>query len=129
MYERAGDGDTLLLAAGKLRRAVLLALGQPDQRQRLMRAPLALRPRRLGQPQRHLDILTRRQRWHEVRRLEDEAQLAAAHLGALALVEVGEIAAEERDLPAGGVVQAGDQVEQGGLAGAGAAANGDDLPL
>ena len=40
--DRAGDGHTLLFAAGKLCREVILALGQIDQRQgrgRVQRAP------------------------------------------------------------------------------------------
>ena len=62
--ERAGDGDTLLLAAGKLRRRVALAVAEAEQRQRVARAR---QPRRTPGPaplarieQRQRDVLDAR---------------------------------------------------------------------
>jgi hypothetical protein len=50
--------------------------------------------------------------------------MAAAHIGALVAVEAGDILAIDPDRPAGWLVKAADQLQQGGLAGAGRADQG-----
>src|SRR6516164_8891539 len=107
MHQRPRDGDALLLAAGKLWSAVLLALGETHQGKRLTRAPLALLTWRARQAQWHLDVLARGEGGDQVRRLEDEAKLTAAKVGALALAQSPEIALKEHDAPAAGVIQPG----------------------
>ena len=119
MHQGAGDGDALLLAAGKLWSTMLLALGQPHQGQRLMRPALALLACRLGETQRNLHVLAGRERREQMRRLEDEADLVAAQLGALALVEPGEVAPQESDMPFGRVIQPGEIAVLVGRSGSG----------
>ena len=58
MDEGAGDGNALLLAAGQLRRAVLLALGKSYERQRLVRAPLRLGACGADEAQGHRNLYT-----------------------------------------------------------------------
>src|SRR5689334_10088028 len=129
MHQSARDGDTLLLAAGKLWRAMLFALGKSHKGQRFMRAPLALSTRCARQAQRHLDVLARGEGGDEVRRLEDEAELTAAELRALALTQLAKIAPKEHHAPAAGVIQSSDDVEQRRLASAGTSAYGDKLTI
>ena len=60
--------------------------------------------------------------------LEDEAQLVPAQPGQGVLVQVRVVGAVERQSPAVGPVQPGDEVEQGGLAHPGLADDGHVFP-
>ena len=73
----AGDGDALLLAAGKLLRPVAGAVADADPLQRLGDALLPLAAV-LAIEQRHLDILLHGQIVDQVEALEDEADMVAA---------------------------------------------------
>src|SRR5690606_21057216 len=73
--ERAGDGDALLLAAGKLRRVVMLAALQPDLGQRLGGAGGAFGAAHALVDQRKLDVFLCRGAREEVEALEDEAEV------------------------------------------------------
>ena len=76
--EGPGDGDALLLATGELRRAVLQAGPQTDGVDHVVEPLLVgLAP---GERARQRDVLERRQRRHQVERLEDEADAVAAQL-------------------------------------------------
>ena len=87
MDERAGDGDALLLAAGELRGAVRAAVAQADGLDELLDPPVVgLRP---GDRERQDEVLLRGEDRQEVERLEDEADLVAAQLGELRVVERG----------------------------------------
>ena len=57
-----------------------------------------------------------RQHRQQVEELEDEAELVAAQLGQLAVVEAGDLVAVERDRARGRRVEAGEDVHQGRLA-------------
>ena len=115
----AGDGHALLLPAAQLVRAVVGAVGQVDRFEQLG-DPLAALGRALPvQQQRHFDVLIGRQGGDEGKELEDKADRAAAHIGALVAVELADVLAVDEHLPAGGLVQAADQLQQGGLARAG----------
>ena len=74
--QRPRDGDALLLAAGQLRRIVMPAIVQADFVEQRLRA--RGRVAAAGDLHRHLDVLDRGQRRHEVEELEDEADLLAA---------------------------------------------------
>ena len=79
----ARDGDTLLLAAGELRREVMLAARHPDAAKRLQRQ-LPLFPEACPAiDQRQLDILERAALLKEVIALEDEADELPAQERAL----------------------------------------------
>ena len=67
--EGAGDGDALLLAAGELGGAVLLAFGQADERERFAGAALALGAESTREPEGHLDVFTGGEGGDEVRGL------------------------------------------------------------
>ena len=129
--ERAGDGDALLLAAGKLVRLVVGAVGQADRVQRLQ-GPLALA--RSGQAlagveHRQFDILQRGGAGQQVEALEDEADLLVADVGQFVAAELRDVDAVERILPPGRPVEAADDVHHGGLAGAAGAHERDELAL
>src|SRR3546814_8778386 len=85
--ERAGDGDALLLASGKLRRAVVKAMAEAKASQKLL-CPQP-RVRRIGVAdklaQQH--ILGRSEIGQQVVELIDEPQLFAPHAGPVAAVQ------------------------------------------
>src|SRR5215203_1524512 len=110
----AGDRDALLLAAGELRRTVGAAVIEPDGGDQLVDpGPVRLAA---GDRERQDKVLLRGQDRQKVEELEDEAELVAAQLGQLAVVEAGDVDAVELDHPRGRLVEAGEDVHQGRLA-------------
>src|SRR5690606_35584428 len=79
--ERAGDGDTLLLAARELVRTVVQAVGQSQPVDDATDESAVDRPS--GQLRGQEDVLLRRHRGHQVEGLEDEADSVAALRGEL----------------------------------------------
>jgi hypothetical protein len=77
--------------------------------------------------QRHGDVFQRGELRQEVVKLPDVAYVAIAELGGLAGVELAEIGVGEPDLARGGAVERGEEMEQGTLAGAALADDGDHL--
>ena len=76
--ERAGDGDALLLAARELRREMIGAMREADFAPAAPRADvegIGL----AGELQRQRDVLERRHGRHQMERLEDDADVGAAH--------------------------------------------------
>ena len=123
--ESAGDGDSLLLAAGELSGAVGEAVADAqgcDDGVMPVRVGGAV-----GQAGGQEDVLLRGEGGQEVEGLEDEAELVAAHGGQLLVVHAGQIAAGDEDVPGCGGVQAGQAVQEGGLARARRAHDGDEL--
>mmetsp|Transcript_67299 Transcript_67299/g.186139 ORF Transcript_67299/g.186139 Transcript_67299/m.186139 type:complete len:242 (-) Transcript_67299:1016-1741(-) len=110
------DGHPLLLAAGQLGRLVRRTVGQAHQLQRDGRALPALAGRQLGQQQRQLDILLRRQRRHQVVELEHEADLGRPPFGQGRTRELVDALTAHGDGTAAGRVQPTHQIEQRGLA-------------
>src|SRR5882757_2284088 len=112
-----GDGNALLLAAGQLGRAVPQPVGQAH------RFDDGVEPVGVGlgagEGQRQPDVLQRRQRGHEVERLEDEADLGAPQQGQLPVGEFAEVRPAQEDVPGRQRVEAGQAVQQGRLAGPG----------
>ena len=76
--DRPGDGDALLLAAGKFVRVVAGAVGEADLVERRQRQPPPLAGRHAAIDQRHLDVLQRRGARQQVEALKDEAKEVAA---------------------------------------------------
>ncbi|MNT16934.1 hypothetical protein D3C72_1520610 [compost metagenome] len=103
------------------------AVGQADQGQRDLGIALALRRAEVGQQQRQFHVLLRGQHRHQVVELEHEADVMAAPRRQLAAAHLVDALAFDADLAARGVVQAADQVEQGGLAGTGRAHQRDEV--
>jgi hypothetical protein len=109
----AGQGHALLLPAGKLARVAVRHRGEADQVQRTAHA---LIPRRAGHAA-HLqpegDVLGHR----HVR----EQRVALEHDAHAALVggNAGQVSAIQQHAAAGGFLEAGDDVQRGGLAAAG----------
>ena len=79
MHERPGDCHPLLLTSRQLRRQVASPVAQTDCLQCAKR-PL---PRLLGwdphYQERHFDILSSRENWQQVERLEDESEALCPH--------------------------------------------------
>jgi hypothetical protein len=123
----ARDRHTLLLAPGKLGRVVRQAIREPDHRQR-RRRPLPPLGRRQGrEQQRQLHVLERRQHRHQVVELEDEADVPRPPRRKLGFRERGDVRAGHLQRPPRRLVDAGDEVEQGGLAGARRAHQRDEV--
>ena len=69
----------------------------------------------LANIERHLDILLCRQGRYQVERLEDHADLVVAHRGQLPFRHARNIHAINQYLPGRGIIQSGDDAEQGTL--------------
>jgi hypothetical protein len=94
IYETAGDGHTLLLAAGKLVGKMVRAICQTHDLEAVQRA-IANLPRGMatGATVQHgkLDILERRRAREEIEALKNEAELLIPDVGQFVLVELGDI--------------------------------------
>ena len=82
-----------------------------------------------GERERQDDVLVGGQRGEQVEALEDEADLVAAQLRELLLLEPGDLDAVDADPAAGGLVEAGEDVHERALAGAGRAHDGREPAL
>lgn len=119
--EGAGENDTLLLAAGEFAGEVGLAveesyLGEPGAG--------FLRRRGGGgaaDEEGHHDVFEGGELGEEGLDLPDEADVAVAEIGEVAVREGGEVGAVEEDPAGGGAVEAAEEVEEGGFAGTGGA--------
>src|SRR5699024_1478630 len=80
-----------------------------------------------GEQARQLDVVGHREVADQVEELEDEPDLAAAHLGPLGLAEALHAGAAELDLARRGPVEPAEQVQQRRLAAARWAGHGDEL--
>src|SRR5215203_1151383 len=112
----AGDRDPLLLAAGELRGAVGAPVLEADGADELV-DPLLVGIA-AGDRERQHQVLLGGEDRQQVEELEDEAELVAAQLGQLAVVEAGDVDSIEFDLARGRLVEPGEDVHQGRLAGA-----------
>ena len=123
--ERAGDGHALLLASGELRRPVLAPVGRFDLLDdRVVPVLVHLGAAEL---EREEDVLLRREHREQVEELEDEADVAPAELRQLRIAELGDVRPVDGDLALGGLVQAGEDVHERGLAGLGGAHDAREL--
>ena len=127
--EGPGHGTALLLAAGDLRRVLVPDGGDAEHVAQLVRPGLRLGGDGAADDGGQQDVLPDRQAVQQQEILEHEAQLPVADLGQGVLAEVGQLPVSQSDLPAVDGDVAGDAVEQRGLAGAGGAHDGHELPL
>jgi len=112
----AGDRNTLLLAAGQLRGQVRGPVGEADAVQRGRHPAVAHGAGHAQWNQRRLDVLGRRQRGHQVKRLEDEPHLGRPHPGQLRVAHPPQVAAVQAHLAARRPVEPAEQVQQRRLA-------------
>src|SRR4029079_19595961 len=106
--ERSRDRDTLLLAAGELRRPVVHARTETDELQRLLRQLLAIADAALRQRHRHLvDGVEARE---QVERLEDEAESPIPDVSELRIAKLVDVDAVELIHALRRSVQAADDV-------------------
>ena len=105
---------------------VVQALSEAQQLRQLIQIPFI----RLlfVQKQRHQDVFPGRQHRQKVELLENKAHLPAAEGGQLLVRKCINFLAVIGQAPRGRVVQPGQQMEQGALAAAGWANNGDEIP-
>ena len=127
MDERAHDGDALLLAAAQPIGKAVGAIAQADTFQQ--RTGQRRRGLPSGELEREQDVLRRRQCRDQVVELEDESDVVAAEERARMLVELGDVHAADPDGARVGLIQASQQVEQRGLAGAARAQQRDEFAL
>src|SRR5438552_1298704 len=114
----ARDGDALLLAAGKLRRGVMLAALDADEPQGLAGALMALAPGRAAIDERQFDILDRGGAGEEIVALEDEAKKIAPEQSALVAGEGSDIGAAKEIATARWSIEAAEDIHRRRLAGA-----------
>ena len=124
-----GDGHTLLLTTAQLLREVVLAVLDGHARHDVFHALAALGGGDVHVAQRQLDVFKHVQLVDEVEALEHEADVALAELGAVLFLEAAHLLAEQFILAVGGVVQEAEDVEQGRLAAARGAHDGDELAV
>src|SRR5579864_107116 len=125
----AGDSHALLLTSGKLPRVVIHAVSQADHRECRLHVLAALRAGEFGQKQRKLDVLISRENGNEVIHLENESHVPRPPVRELAPGHMRDFVAVHGDATCGRHVQAAEEVEQGGLAGAAGAHERDKVTL
>ena len=101
VHERAGERDTLLLAAGERARERVEAILQPEFDEQFLRLRDGLAPLHARGEERHRRVLGGRQRGQQIVLLEDESEILPAKIDALLGPEVLDVFAEQLDLAAG----------------------------
>jgi hypothetical protein len=127
VYERAGDGDPLLLPARKLSRQVFHPVGQPDVREALPRGLVEFPLARVHQ--RELRVLKRGQAREQMELLEDETRHAVAKHGKAVVVEPADVVPVEKVGAAVRPVEKPQDVEQRRLPRARRPHDGDEFAL
>src|ERR1035441_5102989 len=88
------------------------AVAQADQLQRRRRVLQALLLLQVGEQERQRHVLHGRQHREQIELLENEAHVFVAPVGDLAVAQLAQVVAEHADVPAGGTIHGGDQVQQ-----------------
>ena len=125
MDEGAGDRDALLLAAGELARQGGGAGSEADAFEQGGDTGFAFGGRDADELERQLDVFGGSESRQQVEELEDGSDLFAAKAGEGIAVELIDAVAVEGEATGVGPVDAAEAVEQGGLAAAGRAGEGD----
>ena len=124
-----GDGHPLLLAAGHLGGIVLAPVGEAHPVQGLQGQLLPVDGVDAPVDEGQLHVLLDGEGLDEIILLEDEADLLVADAGELAVGEVLDVRAVQKVGAPGGDIQAAQDVHEGGLAAAGLAHHGHELPV
>ena len=121
-----GDGGALLLSARELAGRFVGMLGDADQFKQVHGARFAfLGIEHVAEIHRDHHVLQHGERGQQLKELEHHTDLLAAPLGHLAFAELTDRNTADQHLPLGRAVDAGEHVDQGGLAAAGFADHGD----
>jgi len=120
--DRTGDGHPLLLAAGEFGGETVQMPAEPHPPQRLLGGH-----RLAGDVRHHRHVLPRREGRHRVVELEDEPHVLAAVVGQRRIVPRRQVMVAEAHGASRRHVQPAEDVEQGGLAAAGGAEQGDEF--
>jgi len=123
----AGDGDALFLAAGKLLRQMMAAFAQPNEVEGCCDLLAALTGTEAGEQEGQLHVLKGGENRDQVKGLENEADVLVTPIGEFGFVKLGDVDAIDNTLARGGAINAGNDVEQGGFAGAGRAHEREEL--
>src|SRR5260370_5235373 len=123
----AGNGDALFLSTGELARVVVHAIREADDAKRGFDMLAAIGFRELGEQKRELDVLESGEDRNKVVHLKDEADVARTPLRELVAGHVSNLVAGNGNAAVRGDVEAAEQIEQGGLAGAAGAHEGDEI--
>lgn len=99
-----------------MHRAVISALGEADFFCQFHGPATALLGRNAEVEHRHLEVLEHRELLDEVEVLEDEADSAGANLGKLIVGERRDVLSAEDVVPAGGLIEAAEDVHERGFA-------------
>ncbi len=127
--ECAGDGAALLFAAGEFGRAMAAACGEADMFECGLNAGGTLSAIDFGEAEGKLDVFRESHAGQEIERLEDHADGVAAVAGKFDWIDRGEVASADMDGAGSGAVEPSQEIEKGGLAGAGAAEEGNEFAL
>ena len=117
-HDGAGDGDTLLLAAGHLCRSTISQPLQANLAQYLFSACLSFRGRHTLHLHHKLDVFPGGQHRYQVVGLEHKAYLAEPEVSQLALGEIVDAAIVDPHFAAVRNIEAADRVQQRRLAAA-----------
>lgn len=127
--ESTGEGNALLLATGEFAGAVMAAGAEADFGQFFGCLLRGLCGRDATDEERHHDIFEGGEFGEQVMALPDEADLAIAEVAERGVGELGDVLGSEEDAAGGGAVETAEQVQEGGLPGAGFANDRDSFPL
>ena len=127
--ESARDRDTLLLTAGELGWPPVEPVPEPDPCERLARPLPRLGFGDVGEQERQLDVLGRREDRDQVERLEDEAHRLGAMPGSPGIRELVDRVSLDDHPSVVDLIEAGQAVEQCGLSRAGRTHHGEELAL
>jgi len=125
--ESAGDGHALLLAAGEFGGAVAKTMCEANALEGFADTRWALGPIHFGEAKWEFDILFEGHAREEVERLEDHADGVAAIAGEFYRGKSRDVLTMRGDRTGCGAIQAGDEIEERGFAGAGGAEECEEL--
>ena len=126
--QRAGNGNTLLLAAGKLAGIILRLVRQADKLEQLKGARFRLRLLLVAKFEREGDVAQDRALLEQAEILENHAN-AAAKLKQLLSLERRDVLSVDHDTAARGPFEQVDAAYQRGLSGTGLADDAEDVPI
>ena len=125
----AGDGDALLLAAGKPTGCVVSTVGEAHQRERFFRAFALVASANTGTTIKHrqLDVLERGGAGEQVEALKHEPDIPVPQVGEFITVQVADAHTIKQEPSAGRAIQTAERVHHRALSGTARPHDGDEL--